>query len=198
MRYASSSTATTTTGGYYQWSGADSESSINDLSSVTTMDEKRGSGSSEFSGNSHNSSGSSNNDHGASSPITPFGSSDSNISGMLHAKQGMQTPTAYGHHQKHPSLTNNQVNVTGLPPMKIKVHYRTDLFIIAVPRTVTYDDLADKVGKKIRLCGGDRPENALLKIKYKDEEGDLISLGSNDDVQMAFDTPATLISLWVQ
>lgn len=236
MRYASSATTTstntqTTNEGYYGWSATTSESSLassaattDDMSSVTTMEEKRGSGSSQFSGASHGGSGSSGYDHehngGASSPLTPYGSSDSNISGSILHRVGKDggVPSAmsplhqqqqgyYGHTKNNQSMSSlhtqhmvmqGGVAVAGLPPMKIKVHYRQDLFIIAVSRTVTYDDLADKVGKKIRLCGGDRPEDAPLKIKYRDDDGDLISLGSDEDVQMAFDTELPLIALWVQ
>jgi len=90
------------------------------------------------------------------------------------------------------------MTAAGLPPMKIKVHYRQDLFIIAVSRDITYEDLADRVGKKIRLCGGDRAPDAPLRIKYRDDDGDLISIGSEEDVQMAFDTELPMIALWVQ
>jgi len=71
--------------------------------------------------------------------------------------------------------------------VKVKVHYKEDLFVIIVNRTTDYDDLVDKVAKKIRLCGG-RKEGTALRIKYRDEDGDMVSLGSNEDVQMAFDT----------
>lgn len=81
--------------------------------------------------------------------------------------------------------------------MKVKVHYQGDLFVIAVARDILFADLHDKVNKKIRLCGGDRDPNAPLRIKYRDDDGDLITLGSDDDVLMAFDTEAALITLWV-
>jgi cell division control protein 24 len=71
--------------------------------------------------------------------------------------------------------------------VKVKVHYKEDLFVIIVHRTTDYDELVDKVAKKIRLCGG-RKEGTALRIKYRDEDGDMVSLGSNEDVQMAFDT----------
>jgi len=77
--------------------------------------------------------------------------------------------------------------ITFSPPIKVRVHYGEDLFVIVVPRTTDYTELVDKLGRKIRLCGG-RKDDAPLRVKYRDEDGDLISLGSNEDVQMAFDT----------
>ena len=62
------------------------------------------------------------------------------------------------------------------PPVKIKVHFHEDIFVIQVPRTTEYSELVDKVGKKIRLCGP-RRDDGPLRVKYKDEDGDLVSLG---------------------
>lgn len=203
---STASTMATSMTGRYAWSATASQSSLADMTSVTTAtttEEKRGSGSSQFSGASHGeSSGYSTNDQG--SPLTPYGSSDSNTGSVLTQNKGMvasvTTPTPGFGHQRYGSMSSQQVPMTvaGLPPMKIKVHYRQDLFIIAVSRDITYEDLADRVGKKIRLCGGDRAPDAPLRIKYRDDDGDLISIGSEEDVQMAFDTELPMIALWVQ
>ncbi|TFY76009.1 hypothetical protein EWM64_g8003 [Hericium alpestre] len=48
-----------------------------------------------------------------------------------------------------------------------------------------YDDLVEKVGKKIRLCGP-RRDDGPLRVRYEDEEGDLVSMRSDEDVDMAF------------
>ena len=86
-----------------------------------------------------------------------------------------------------------------LPPVKIKVHFYEDVFVIQVPRTTEYSELVDKVGKKIRLCGP-RRDDGPLRVKYKDEDGDLVSLGSTEDVQMAFESfrPGNQVTLFVQ
>lgn len=204
---STTSTIATSVNGRYAWSATASQSSLADMTSMTSMttttEEKRGSGSSQFSGASHGeSSGYSTNDQG--SPLTPYGSGDLNTGSVLKQNKGMvasvMTPTSGYGHQRYGSVSSQQVamTVSGLPPMKIKVHYRQDLFIIAVSREVTYEDLAEKVGKKIRLCGGDRSPDAPLRIKYCDDDGDLISIGSDEDVQMAFDTDLSMIALWVQ
>lgn len=85
------------------------------------------------------------------------------------------------------------------PPVKIKVHFGEDIFVIQVPRSTEYAELVDKVGKKIRLCGP-RRDDGPLRVKYKDEDGDLVSLGSTEDVQMAFESfrPGNQVTLYVQ
>jgi len=85
-----------------------------------------------------------------------------------------------------------------LPPVKVKVYFRDDIFVIQVPRSTEYDDLVDKVGKKIRLCGP-RRDDMPLRVKYRDEDGDMVSLGSTEDVQIAFESyrPGGQVTLFV-
>ena len=84
------------------------------------------------------------------------------------------------------------------PAVKVKVHFQDDIFVIQVPRSTEFSELVDKVGKKIRLCGP-RREDTPLRVKYKDEDGDLVSLGSTEDVQMAFESfrPGGQVTLYV-
>ncbi|KAG8811631.1 hypothetical protein FRC17_002372 [Serendipita sp. 399] len=72
------------------------------------------------------------------------------------------------------------------PPVKIKVYWLDDLFVIMVPRTTSYSELLQRVQKKIRLCGGGNTEGPL-RLKYDDEDGDRISLSTDEELQMAFD-----------
>ena len=72
------------------------------------------------------------------------------------------------------------------PLVKVKVHHKDDIFVIQVERTVDYLDLMDKVAKKIRLCGS-KLEGQGFKVRYRDEDGDMITLASNDDLQIALD-----------
>lgn len=70
--------------------------------------------------------------------------------------------------------------------IKVKVHFYEDIFMIHVPKSTEFEDLVEKVGKKIRLCGP-RRDDGPLRVKYRDEDGDMVSLGSTEDVQMAFE-----------
>lgn len=82
--------------------------------------------------------------------------------------------------------------------VKVKVHYNEDIFLITIPRMAEYGDLVDKVGRKIKLCAPRRVDGPL-RVKYRDEDGDLVSLGSTEDVQMAFDMlrPGGQVTLYV-
>ena len=145
---------------------------------------KRGSGSSQSTGD--NSSDYSPN----SSPITPFGSSDTSLSGMTGV-------SVRSHHDKVLHSATEQLELT--VPVKVKVHFHEDIFVIQVPRATEYEELVERVGKKIRLCGP-RRDDGPLRVKYKDEDGDLVSLGSTEDVQMAFESfrPGSQVTLYVQ
>ena len=72
------------------------------------------------------------------------------------------------------------------PPVKIKVYWLDDLFVIMVPRTTGFAELVQRVQKKIRLCGGGNTDGPL-RLKYDDEDGDRISLSTDEELQMAFD-----------
>lgn len=130
---------------------------------------KRGSGSSQ----------SSSDYSGHASPITPYGSSESSL------LRGSRS-------QGFDNLTNTSPNV------KVKVHFHEDIFVIQVPLATEYSDLVERVGRKIRLCGP-RRDDGPLRVKYRDDDGDLVSLGSTEDVQMAFEMlkPGGQVTLFV-
>ena len=128
---------------------------------------KRGSGSSQSTGDSSEYSPNS------SSPVTPFGSSESSLGGVAIRNSRTQP------YESAPAL-NGHLNV------KVKVHFHEDIFVIQVSRATEYEDLVEKVGKKIRLCGP-RREDGPLCVKYRDEDGDMVSLRSTEDVEMAFE-----------
>ena len=130
---------------------------------------KRGSGSSQ----------SSSDYSGHASPITPYGSSESSL------LRGSRS-------QGFDNLTNTNLNV------KVKVHFHEDIFIIQVPLATEYSDLVERVGRKIRLCEP-RRDDGPLRVKYRDDDGDLVSLGSTEDVQMAFEMlkPGGQVTLFV-
>lgn len=101
------------------------------------------------------------------------------------------------HHDKVLHSATEQLELT--VPVKVKVHFHEDIFVIQVPRATEYEELVERVGKKIRLCGP-RRDDGPLRVKYKDEDGDLVSLGSTEDVQMAFESfrPGSQVTLYVQ
>jgi cell division control protein 24 len=136
---------------------------------------KRGSGSSQSTGESSDYS------PNGSSPITPFGSSESSLGAVRPPRsQPYENPVPF------------------TPPVKVKVHFHEDIFVIQVPRSTEYNELVERVGRKIRLCGP-RRDDGPLRVKYRDEDGDMVSLGSTEDVQMAFEQyrPGGQVTLYV-
>ena len=57
--------------------------------------------------------------------------------------------------------------------VRIKVRYGKDAYVIAALSSISYADLAEKVAKKIRLCGdqGLQIDDSAIKLRYEDEEG---------------------------
>jgi cell division control protein 24 len=86
-----------------------------------------------------------------------------------------------------------------LPGMlKIKINYNDGIYVVMSPLETTYPELMDKVEKKVRLIGN-LQTNAVLRLRYEDEDGDLITINSDEDVQMAFESrgSVTAINLYV-
>ncbi|KAG8818318.1 hypothetical protein FRC19_010728 [Serendipita sp. 401] len=102
-----------------------------------------------------------------------------------------------GYNSPQPGYGTNSHNTGSIrgaadmgPPVKIKVYWLDDLFVIMVPRSTSYTELLQRVQKKIRLCGGGNTEGPL-RLKYDDEDGDRISLSTDEELQMAFDMTLT-------
>ena len=91
----------------------------------------------------------------SSSPPTPFGSSDS-----LFGRSSISSYDA---------------------PLRVKVHFGSDIFVIQVLHITEYDGLIERVGKKIHLCGP-RWDDGPLRVKYEDKEGDFVSMRSTEEV----------------
>ena len=86
---------------------------------------------------------------------------------------------------------NGGMNGTPKPhsQFKLRVKYGDDEFVIIAPYDITYVKLVDRIERKVKLCvpGPDISPIPNVKIRYLDEDGDYISMDSDDDVKMAFD-----------
>lgn len=109
----------------------------------------------------------------------------------------------------HPSRTSSNATPTGrdsrvfqaATAIKVQVHFGDDRFVVVVLSSITFDELVEKVSKKVKLCSGRRPmpeagsagapgtgTAGTLRIRYIDEDGDRIMMHDDDDVQMAFES----------
>lgn len=69
--------------------------------------------------------------------------------------------------------------------IKIKLVLNYGVYAITTRHQISYLELMEKVEKKVRLHI--KPTDTL-RLKYQDEDGDFITINSDDDVQMAFES----------
>ncbi|ORZ17649.1 hypothetical protein BCR42DRAFT_325229 [Absidia repens] len=100
----------------------------------------------------------------------------------------------YHHQQRSPPLTSAATTVlsggaspTSVDTLKIKLSYNDGIYVIVCPTEIRFTDLMDKVEKKIKVVANLQP-NDVLRLKYQDEDEDFITINSDDDVQMAFES----------
>ena len=77
--------------------------------------------------------------------------------------------------------------------VKVKVvHNNKDTFTLLLPSTIAYQDLVEKIARKVSLCGARTGQDTTqiassLRVRYEDDEQDKILLMGDEDVAMAFD-----------
>ncbi|KAH9276478.1 hypothetical protein BASA83_001177 [Batrachochytrium salamandrivorans] len=107
------------------------------------------------------------------------------VSGTAFPLSSSSTPTS----ATGSGGASNAMSTTSIAPLiKIKTYYGSDVILIAVPsRGTTYRDLVAKITRKIRLNNVALPEGRDIRLRYRDEEGDYVSMNGDDDVSMAFE-----------
>lgn len=71
--------------------------------------------------------------------------------------------------------------------LKVKITFGTDMFVIVVPSDVTYNALLQKVRHKLTVCSN-VARDGPLRMKYQDEDGDLVTISSDEDVALAVES----------
>jgi hypothetical protein len=70
----------------------------------------------------------------------------------------------------------------------IKFDFQDDISIIDdIPVTADYDFLMDKIRHTIRSHSIHLDLNHPIQVKYQDEDGDMVSVRANEDVQMLYE-----------
>lgn len=88
-----------------------------------------------------------------------------------------------------PSSKRNSNSNQEIPEnyIKIKTHYNGSIYVVVVPLTIEFGELKKKIENKLRLCIQESAVSVSV-LKYEDEDGDLVTMNSTDDVQMGFET----------
>lgn len=68
--------------------------------------------------------------------------------------------------------------------IKVKLSYMNDLYVIKVPICASYNDLLERIQRKVQ-------SKHQFTLKYQDEDGDLVTMNSDEDVQMGFESRGT-------
>ncbi|KAI1320306.1 hypothetical protein EDD11_001521 [Mortierella claussenii] len=127
------------------------------------------------------------NSSGPNSPTTPYPGSTFNIPAVptIPSRHSSPRPDPSRTLRQQPSNSNLS---SGAPQLKIKVNFQEDAYLIVVPIQIGYNELVERVEKKIRLCGCRRPDSQPLRLRYKDEDNDYIIMKDDDDISLAFES----------
>jgi cell division control protein 24 len=90
----------------------------------------------------------------------------------------------------HQSQQNLALSLESAPStIKVKVHHSGGIYVLQkVPLTIDYQELVKRIENKMK-CDTTHNNSSLASkvLKYIDEEGDLITMGSNEDLRMGLE-----------
>lgn len=126
--------------------------------------------------------------NGQAPPVPPM-PEDEESPAITNSNLTKIPPPTVGYMQDSPSHVSTTITNAQIPKkpsnMKVKLHYLDDTFLLIVPADVGYGALLERVERKIRLCGKQTP--SPLRIKYKDEDDDFVTMHGDEDISMAME-----------
>ncbi|KAF9174892.1 hypothetical protein BGX21_006832 [Mortierella sp. AD011] len=127
------------------------------------------------------------NSSGPNSPTAQYSGSSFNVPAVptIPSRHSSPRPDPNRTLRQQPSSSNLSASV---PQLKIKVNFQEDAYLIVVPTQIGYNELVERVEKKIRLCGRLRSDSQALRLRYKDEDNDYIIMKDDDDISLAFES----------
>ncbi|KAI8983502.1 hypothetical protein BDB01DRAFT_835597 [Pilobolus umbonatus] len=90
----------------------------------------------------------------------------------------------------HSNATHSPIMMMNGSALKVKLNFNDGVYAIMCPLEISFKELMEKVERKIRLISNLQATD-ILRMKYEDEDGDMITINSDDDVQMAFENRFT-------
>jgi len=75
----------------------------------------------------------------------------------------------------------------GMPnQLKVKVNYESgNYFTLVAQFNITYQSLIDRIDVKLARLTNSSIARGDLKLRYQDEDGDFVTIESDDDIQIA-------------
>ncbi|KAI1004544.1 hypothetical protein K3495_g3669 [Podosphaera aphanis] len=75
----------------------------------------------------------------------------------------------------------------GLPPqLKVKVNFDENYVTLVVAFNITYQSLIDRIDAKVGRFSNNAISQGTMRLRYRDEDGDYVTIESDDDIQIAF------------
>ncbi|EOO01738.1 putative rho guanine nucleotide exchange factor scd1 protein [Phaeoacremonium minimum UCRPA7] len=125
------------------------------------------------------------------SPIgeSPVSSRTSTASSMFPGSAGYPFPKT-GTPQPGWGEDNNSASLPDLPiptQLKVKVNCDSGNYVtLVVAFNITYQSLIDRIDAKLARFTASSIGKGNLRLRYRDEDGDFVSIESDDDIQIAF------------
>ncbi|CAH7671680.1 expressed protein [Phakopsora pachyrhizi] len=85
------------------------------------------------------------------------------------------------------SSGNGIISSSNTSSIRFKLRSGGDTYVIVSLPNIGYDELVQKVFKKLKNCGVNKESKERLRLRYEDEEGDLILICNDEDVGMAIE-----------
>ncbi len=75
----------------------------------------------------------------------------------------------------------------GLPTqLKVKVNCDGNYVTLVVAFNITYQSLVDRIDAKVGRFSNKSIAEGTMRLRYKDEDDDFVTIESDDDIQIAF------------
>jgi cell division control protein 24 len=88
-----------------------------------------------------------------------------------------------------PSLANAASSLGDMPlptQLKVKVNCDGNYVTLVVAFNITYQSLIDRIDAKVGRFSNNAISRGTMRLRYRDEDGDFVTIESDEDIQIAF------------
>lgn len=87
-----------------------------------------------------------------------------------------------------PTSTSFSSDTDTFPPsqLKVKVNCDGNYVTLVVAFSITYQSLIDRIDAKVGRFSNNAISRGTMRLRYRDEDGDFVTIASDDDIQIAF------------
>jgi hypothetical protein len=123
----------------------------------------------------------------SSRPTTGTSTFNSTFSSIPETPSSISSSSTSATRRAIPSTPGSTNSLDKTSAVKVKITYGNDIFVVVVSSDVTYATLLAKVRHKLHVCSN-VSKDGPLRIKYQDEDGDYVTISSDEDVALAIET----------